>query len=70
VFTTYVLPPTRFHAAMIGALALSIGLVFYFVVAMDRPFARSGTRASLELVAKRELHGTPLIDRCVLAEQR
>ena len=26
--------------------------------------------ASLELVAKRELHGTPLIDRCVLAEQR
>jgi hypothetical protein len=39
VFTTYVLPPTRFHAAMIGALALSIGLVFYFVVAMDRPFA-------------------------------
>jgi len=39
MFTTYVLPPTRFHSAMIGALALSIGLVFYFIAAMDRPFA-------------------------------
>jgi hypothetical protein len=39
MLTTYVLPPTRFHAAMIGALALSIGLVFYFIAAMDRPFA-------------------------------
>lgn len=39
MFTTYVRPPTRFNAAMIGALALSIGLVFYFIIAMDRPFA-------------------------------
>jgi hypothetical protein len=39
MFTTYVRPPKLFHAAMIGALALSIGVVFYFVVEMDRPFA-------------------------------
>jgi uncharacterized membrane protein YraQ (UPF0718 family) len=37
--TTFVLPPTRFNMLMVGALALSIGLVFYFIVAMDRPFA-------------------------------
>ncbi len=37
--TTVVLTPTRFNMAMVGALALSIGLVFYFIVAMDRPFA-------------------------------
>jgi hypothetical protein len=36
---TDVLPPIRFHLAMIGALALSIGLVFFFIFAMDRPFA-------------------------------
>ena len=37
--TTVVLPLTRFNLAMVGGLALSIGLVFYFIVAMDRPFA-------------------------------
>ena len=37
--TTFVLEPTRFHIAMIGMLALSVGLVFYFIIAMDRPFA-------------------------------
>ena len=37
--TTVVLPPTRFNLAMVGSLALSIGLVFYFIVAMDRSFA-------------------------------
>jgi len=37
--TTFVLPPTRFHLWMIGVLALSIGLVFYLIIAMDRPFA-------------------------------
>jgi hypothetical protein len=37
--TTFVLPPTRFNLLMLGALALSIGLVFYFIVAMDRPFS-------------------------------
>ena len=36
---TYVLPPIRFHLAMIGALAFSLGLVFFFIFAMDRPFA-------------------------------
>ena len=36
---TVVLPPTRFNMAMVGALSFSIGLVFYFIVAMDRPFA-------------------------------
>ena len=36
---TVVLPPTRFNIAMVGVLALSIGLVFFFIVAMDRPFA-------------------------------
>jgi hypothetical protein len=39
MLTTYVLPPSRFNLAMIASLALSIGLVFYFIVAMDRPFA-------------------------------
>jgi hypothetical protein len=36
--TTYVLPAVRFHLAMIGVVALSIGLVFFFIFAMDRPF--------------------------------
>lgn len=36
---TFVLPPTRFHVWMVGVLLFSIGLVFYFIVAMDRPFA-------------------------------
>ena len=39
MIVTVVLPPSRFNVAMVGALMLSIGLVFYFVVAMDRPFA-------------------------------
>lgn len=37
--TTFVLPPTRFNLSMIAVMAISIGLVFYFIVAMDRPFA-------------------------------
>ena len=36
---TFGLPNTRFNRAMIAVLALSFGLVFYFIVAMDRPFA-------------------------------
>ncbi len=36
---TYVLPPTRFHGWMVGLLALSLGLIFFLIVAMDRPFA-------------------------------
>jgi hypothetical protein len=36
--TTVVLSPTRFHLWIIGLLGASIGLVFYLVVSMDRPF--------------------------------
>jgi hypothetical protein len=36
---TFVLPPIRFNLWMIGVLTLSIGLVFYLIIAMDRPFA-------------------------------
>ena len=39
MLTTFVLPPTRFNLAMIAALAFCMGLVFYFIIAMDRPFA-------------------------------
>jgi hypothetical protein len=37
--TTFVLPPTRFNIFLIGQLSLSIGLVFFLILAMDRPFA-------------------------------
>jgi hypothetical protein len=33
-----VLPRTRFNRVSIGILSLSVGLVFFFIVAMDRPF--------------------------------
>lgn len=36
---TFVLPLTRFNIWMVGVLMFSIGLVFYFIVAMVRPFA-------------------------------
>lgn len=39
MIATYVLPPTRFHGWMVGLLALSFGLVFFLIIAMDRPFA-------------------------------
>jgi hypothetical protein len=39
IVTTFVLPPTRFYLFMVGLVALSIGLVFFLVIAMDRPFA-------------------------------
>lgn len=39
MMTTFVLPPRRFNVAMIAALGFSMGLVFYFIIAMDRPFA-------------------------------
>jgi hypothetical protein len=35
----YALPITRFNVVMIALLASSIGLVFFFLVAMDHPFA-------------------------------
>ena len=39
MLVTVVLPPTRFNIGMVGVLSLSIGFVFFFIVAMDRPFA-------------------------------
>jgi hypothetical protein len=39
MMTMFVLPATRFNISMIGTLAFSIGLVFSFIIAMDRPFA-------------------------------
>jgi hypothetical protein len=39
IVTTFVLPPTRFHLWMIGLLVLSLALVFWLILAMDRPFA-------------------------------
>jgi hypothetical protein len=45
ILLTFVLPPNRFNVAMIGALAFAIGLVFFFVIAMDRPYAGSQSLA-------------------------
>jgi hypothetical protein len=39
ILLTFVLPPNRFNVVMIGALTFAIGLVFFFVIAMDQPFA-------------------------------
>lgn len=39
MFTVFVLPATRFNITVIGGLAASMGLVFFFIIAMDRPFA-------------------------------
>lgn len=39
IAATYVLPRTLFNLVAIGALSYSMGLVFFFLVAMDRPFA-------------------------------
>ncbi len=36
---TYVLPRSRFSQSAIAMLSLSTGLMFFFIVAMDRPFA-------------------------------
>lgn len=38
IATTYVFPRTAFNTAAVGMLSLSLGLVFFFIVAMDRPF--------------------------------
>ena len=35
----YVLPATRFHVALVTVWALTLGLAFFFVLAVDRPFA-------------------------------
>jgi len=39
IAATYVLPWSRFNLSVIGALSFSMGLVFFFIIAMDRPFA-------------------------------
>jgi hypothetical protein len=39
IVNAFALPPTRFHVWMVGLLALSVGLVFFLIIAMDRPFA-------------------------------
>jgi hypothetical protein len=38
LLTMYVLAPTRFNSIAIAGVAFSMGLVFYFIMAMDRPF--------------------------------
>lgn len=38
IATTYVFPRTAFNTAAVGMLSLSLGLVFFFIVAMDLPF--------------------------------
>jgi hypothetical protein len=35
----YILPGTRFHIALVTSWALTLGLAFFFVLAVDRPFA-------------------------------
>lgn len=35
----YLLPGTRFHIALVTSWALTLGLAFFFVLAVDRPFA-------------------------------
>jgi hypothetical protein len=39
VGTMFVLPPTKFNILMIAVVSLAIGLVFFLIIAMDRPFA-------------------------------
>lgn len=39
MFTTFVVSPTRFNVTMLAMLSCSVGLVFFFLIAMDRPFA-------------------------------
>jgi hypothetical protein len=39
IMATYVFPRTAFNLAAVGVLSGSLGLVFFFIAAMDRPFA-------------------------------
>src|SRR6478672_6502881 len=59
--TTVVLAPTRFHLWIIGLLATSIGLVFYLIAAMDRPFAVSRASAQRRVISRSRtwIDGTP-----------
>lgn len=38
IATTYVFPRTAFNTTAVGMLSLSLGLVFFFIIATDRPF--------------------------------
>jgi hypothetical protein len=39
ITTTYIFPRTAFNTTAVGVLSLSLGLVFFFIIAMNRPFA-------------------------------
>jgi hypothetical protein len=39
ILPTYALPRTRFNQALVAMLSFSMGLMFFFIAAMDRPFA-------------------------------
>jgi hypothetical protein len=39
IATTYVFPRTASNMTAVGLMSVSLGLVFFFIVAMDRPFA-------------------------------
>jgi len=39
IMATYVFPRTAFNLVAVGVLSGSLGLVFFFIAAMDRPFA-------------------------------
>lgn len=39
MLTLFVLPPTAFNTSMVAGVAFGFGLVFFFIIAMDRPFA-------------------------------
>jgi hypothetical protein len=60
ITTTYVFPRTAFNTTAVGMLSLSLGLVFFFIIAMDRPFC--GTDGigpePIESALKKMDHGT------------
>jgi hypothetical protein len=39
ILPSYVLPRTRLNQALVAMLSFSMGLMFFFIAAMDRPFA-------------------------------
>ena len=54
--TTFVLPPTRFPLWMIGLLALSIGLVFYLIIADGPAVRRRGEHTAEALRDRHRQH--------------
>ncbi len=57
----YVLPFDRFHVVMVGSYAASMGLVFFFIVIMDKPFA--GQEAITPAAMQAALDGMQRWDR-------